>query len=63
MPGFLCLFCHFSLLPGPVTLMFERLPTLPDSFNPGVKNVCCRVPDSLVVSQLCRYPSNGSQRA
>ncbi|KAF1765835.1 hypothetical protein GCK72_005788 [Caenorhabditis remanei] len=42
------------LLPGPVTLMFERLPNLPDEFNPGVVNVACRVPDCAIVSRICR---------
>ncbi|ULU07445.1 hypothetical protein L3Y34_018876 [Caenorhabditis briggsae] len=42
------------LLPGPVTLMFERLPTLPAEFNPGVANVACRVPDCPIVSMICR---------
>ncbi|CAO4366190.1 unnamed protein product [Caenorhabditis nigoni] len=42
------------LLPGPVTLMFERLPTLPAEFNPGVVNVACRVPDCPIVSMICR---------
>lgn len=42
------------LLPGPVTLMFERLPCLPAEFNPGVVNVACRVPDCPIVSTICK---------
>uniref|UniRef100_A0A8R1DNZ7 Threonylcarbamoyl-AMP synthase n=1 Tax=Caenorhabditis japonica TaxID=281687 RepID=A0A8R1DNZ7_CAEJA len=43
-----------NLLPGPVTLMFERLPTLPIEFNPGVQNVACRVPSCPIVSEICK---------
>ncbi|CAI2323495.1 unnamed protein product [Caenorhabditis sp. 36 PRJEB53466] len=43
-----------SLLPGPVTLMFDRLPTLPYLFNPGVHKVACRVPNCQLVMDICR---------
>ncbi|CAJ0604787.1 unnamed protein product [Cylicocyclus nassatus] len=42
-----------QLLPGPVTLILNRLPTLTRSFNPDVENVGVRVPDSLLVRALC----------
>ncbi|CAB3411342.1 unnamed protein product [Caenorhabditis bovis] len=44
----------YRLLPGPVTLVFERLPALPPDFNPGVSNVGVRVPDSAIVAAICR---------
>ncbi|ETN75017.1 hypothetical protein RB195_020582 [Necator americanus] len=42
-----------QLLPGPVTLILDRLPSLPRSFNPDTENVGVRVPDSLLVRTLC----------
>ncbi|VDM72709.1 unnamed protein product [Strongylus vulgaris] len=42
-----------QLLPGPVTLILNRLPTLTRSFNPDVENVGVRVPDSPLVRALC----------
>ena len=33
-----------DLLPGPVTLMFERQSLLPSYFNPNVQNVAIRIP-------------------
>ena len=41
------------LLPGPVTLVFNRSPLLPDSFNPDVASVGVRVPDSSIVVAIC----------
>uniref|UniRef100_A0AC34R9H9 Threonylcarbamoyl-AMP synthase n=1 Tax=Panagrolaimus sp. JU765 TaxID=591449 RepID=A0AC34R9H9_9BILA len=41
-----------ALLPGPVTLIFNRKPTLPASFNPGVRKVGFRIPDSKFVQLL-----------
>jgi len=34
-----------DLLPGPVTLMFERQSLLPSYFNPNVNNVAIRIPN------------------
>ncbi|KAL6736368.1 Sua5/YciO/YrdC/YwlC family protein [Ancylostoma duodenale] len=42
-----------QLLPGPVTLILNRLPSLSCSFNPGTENVGVRVPDSPLVRALC----------
>ena len=42
------------LLPGPVTLCFERTPLLNPDFNPGVRLVGIRVPDSAFVRDICR---------
>ncbi|PAV89538.1 hypothetical protein WR25_11038 [Diploscapter pachys] len=41
------------LLPGPVTLVFNRSPLLPDNFNPDVASVGVRVPDSSIVVAIC----------
>ena len=38
-----------TLLPGPVTLILERLPTLPAHFNPNTNLVGVRVPDCELV--------------
>lgn len=43
-----------KLLPGPVTLIFERSDSLPPFFNPDTANVGVRVPESAFVSALCR---------
>ncbi|KJH42511.1 Sua5/YciO/YrdC/YwlC family protein [Dictyocaulus viviparus] len=42
-----------QLLPGPVTLIFNRLPSLPLNFNPHIENVGVRVPDSPLVRAVC----------
>jgi len=44
-----------DLLPGPVTLCFDRLPTLNPDFNPGAKLVGIRIPDHAFVRQICRH--------
>ena len=44
-----------DLLPGPVTLMFERQSTLPSYFNPNVNNVAIRIPDCQFMIELARY--------
>ncbi|VDO79829.1 unnamed protein product [Heligmosomoides polygyrus] len=41
-----------QLLPGPVTLIFHRLPSLPLCFNPGKRDVGIRVPDSALVRAI-----------
>jgi tRNA threonylcarbamoyl adenosine modification protein (Sua5/YciO/YrdC/YwlC family) len=43
-----------DLLPGPVTLMFERQPSLPAYFNPQVTNVAIRIPDCQFMIELAR---------
>jgi len=43
-----------ELLPGPVTLCFDRLPTLNPDFNPDARLVGIRVPDHSFVRQICR---------
>ncbi|GMT14549.1 hypothetical protein PFISCL1PPCAC_5846, partial [Pristionchus fissidentatus] len=43
----------YSLLPGPVTLMFNRLPSLPESFNPDTLKVGVRVPLCPIVNEIC----------
>ena len=44
-----------DLLPGPVTLMFERQSTLPSYFNPNVNNVAIRIPDCQFIIELARH--------
>lgn len=41
-----------DLLPGPVTLVFERSPFLNPELNPGTKLVGIRIPDSWFIRQL-----------
>ena len=43
-----------DLLPGPVTLMFERQPSLPAHFNPGVTNVAVRIPNCSFMIDLAQ---------
>ncbi|CAF1595593.1 unnamed protein product [Adineta ricciae] len=43
-----------DLLPGPVTLMFERQASLPSYFNPNVSNVAIRIPDCQFIIDLAR---------
>ena len=48
-----------DLLPGPVTLVFERTETLNKELNPGTNLVGIRIPDHIFVRQLaikCREP-------
>uniref|UniRef100_A0A0N5AZ83 Threonylcarbamoyl-AMP synthase n=1 Tax=Syphacia muris TaxID=451379 RepID=A0A0N5AZ83_9BILA len=42
------------LLPGPVTLLFPRLPALPPNFNPGHKSVGIRIPKNEFVTKLTK---------
>lgn len=42
-----------QLLPGPVTLIFNRSPSLARNFNPQEETVGVRVPDSPLVRALC----------
>ena len=43
-----------DLLPGPVTLMFERQSILPSYFNPNVNNVAIRIPHSRFMIELAQ---------
>ncbi|KAI1711133.1 telomere recombination domain-containing protein [Ditylenchus destructor] len=42
-----------KLLPGPVTVIFERNEQLPASFNPGVNTVGFRIPHNQFVKNIC----------
>ena len=44
-----------DLLPGPVTLCFDRLPDLNPAFNPGAKLVGIRIPDNAFIREVCRH--------
>lgn len=43
-----------DLLPGPVTLMFERQSSLPSYFNPNVTNVAVRIPNCQFMIELAQ---------
>ena len=43
-----------DLLPGPVTLMFERQASLPTYFNPNVNNVALRIPQCAFMIELAQ---------
>lgn len=43
-----------DLLPGPVTLMFERESSLPSYFNPNVTNVAIRIPNCQFMIELAQ---------
>lgn len=42
-----------DLLPGPVTLIFERLPTIPSYVNPSTSLVGFRIPNHQFLRELC----------
>lgn len=42
-----------SLLPGPLTLILERKPSLNSLLNPGVKTIGVRVPDHNFIRAIC----------
>lgn len=44
-----------QLLPGPVTLMFDRHSSLPNYFNPSVQNVAVRIPNCQFMIDLANY--------
>ncbi|CAF2479402.1 unnamed protein product [Rotaria sp. Silwood2] len=44
-----------DLLPGPVTLLFERQPSLPSYFNPNVTNVAIRIPNCQFMIELAQH--------
>jgi tRNA threonylcarbamoyl adenosine modification protein (Sua5/YciO/YrdC/YwlC family) len=43
-----------NLLPGPVTLMFERQSILPSYFNPDITNVAIRIPNCQFMIELAQ---------
>lgn len=43
-----------SLLPGPVTLIFERTPALNEGLNPYTCHVGIRIPDYVFIKELAR---------
>ncbi len=44
-----------ALLPGPVTLVFDRLPTLPTELNAGNPTIGIRIPDYKFMIELAKY--------
>ena len=47
--------CLNSLLPGPVTLVFNRLETLPKELNPENSNIGIRIPNLKFMIELAKY--------
>ncbi|CAF1236566.1 unnamed protein product [Adineta steineri] len=43
-----------DLLPGPVTLMFERQSLLPSYFNPNINNIAIRIPNCQFMIELAQ---------
>ena len=43
-----------SLLPGPVTVVFQRTPRLNPRFNPDTDLIGVRIPDLALVRELAR---------
>lgn len=43
-----------KLLPGPVTLIFERTPALNEGLNPYTLHVGIRIPDHAFIRELAR---------
>ncbi len=43
------------LLPGPVTLVFERKPTLPAELNPNTSSIGIRIPNYEFMIELAKY--------
>ena len=44
-----------ALLPGPVTLIFQRAPALPKDLNPGNDTIGIRIPNYKFMIELARY--------
>lgn len=42
-----------SLLPGPFTVLFERLPCFPQHINPDSRLIAFRIPDHNFIASLC----------
>ena len=42
------------LLPGPVTLVFDRKSTLPSELNPNTKSIGIRIPNNQFMIELAR---------
>ena len=43
------------LLPGPVTLVFNRLDSLPKELNPGNPSIGIRIPNFKFMIELAKY--------
>ena len=43
------------LLPGPVTLVFDRKPILPKELNPNTSSIGIRIPDHKFMIELSKY--------
>ena len=43
-----------QLLPGPVTLVFDRKPTLPAELNPNTKSIGIRIPNNRFMIELAQ---------
>lgn len=44
-----------NLLPGPVTLVFDRKPTLPVELNPNTKSIGIRIPNNQFMIELAKH--------
>ena len=44
-----------SLLPGPVTLVFDRKPSLPSELNPNTTSIGIRIPDYKFMIELAKF--------
>jgi len=44
-----------ALLPGPVTLIFQRAPALPKELNPGNDTIGIRIPNNKFMIELAKY--------
>ncbi len=44
-----------SLLPGPVTLVFERKTSLPKELNPNTSSIGIRIPNYKFIIELSKY--------
>lgn len=47
--------CLNSLLPGPVTLIFQRISTLPKELNPNTTSIGIRIPNNRFMIDLAKY--------
>ncbi len=44
-----------ALLPGPVTLVFDRKPSLPAELNPNTTSIGIRIPNYKFMIELARF--------
>ena len=44
-----------ALLPGPVTLVFDRKESLPDELNPNARSIGIRIPNSKFMIELAKF--------